>query len=76
MCTLSKALFGQFAVEFGNFGLDTLTNFAAAVAEQVDQVEAVVLNSTKAAMPQVIGATLLAIVAMSTGGAQLPALPP
>ena len=66
-----KSLFSQIALEFGNFGLDTLTNIANAASEQIDNLESVVLNTTKAAMPQVIGATLLALLAMSTGGAGL-----
>jgi len=69
-----KSIFEQLSLETGRFGFDVFTNTAANLVEQIADVENVLLNAS-AAVPPVVGASLL-VTLLVAGALPWPALPP
>ena len=75
-----KSLTSQFWLEVKSWGMDGIQHVITAAAEALESVESAMINTTSAAMPQILGAGIVAFIAYSSQAtmalAALPALPP
>ena len=73
-----RAMIGQFLTEFAGIGFDAAGNLVSQAAAALTSMEDTVLLNTNSAIPNLAGASLIAVLAACSrfGGARMPALPP
>ena len=73
-----RAIFSQVLIEMGSCWAAGFYAVINSASDYLEDVEETMVNATKSAMPQLLGATLLCLLGLPTGcaAAQMPALPP